>query len=242
MECDVCGRSQTPKLPFHCPTCARSALYTLRIEHAELLLDKESMGRKVQAVVKNGSSVARENVSLAGAIVDTTECGTTCEVEQMRSETIALEERISLIAQRADTLRKEMEEHRRKISEKKSEIKQRSSDWESATYGLGERSAKELETAQSAIRRRLRRWDLTHQDIVTGRVSLCKAAAGLACLKRGKRIESGRKIEFFTIGADIPIFDLRDLNGRNMHTQTSNLFHSVAYMHKAPTRTSFHPR
>ena len=213
MECDICGRSPSAKLAFHCPTCARTALYALRIEQATIALEKESMGRKVEAVVTNGATAPRENISLSGAIIDTAECGKTYEAERMQAETASLEERVGLIAERAQKLRDEMEEHRANIAKMKARIRQRKSDAESAKYKLEERSAKELEVVQSAIRRRNRNWGMDHDVFVADRRFFCTTAAKVAGLKRGKKTEGGRKFEVFVIGSHTPIFDLRDLNG-----------------------------
>jgi chromosome segregation ATPase len=179
-----------------------------------VLLDKEAMGRRVEAVVKGaGHDAPRESLSLSGAIIDTHDCAKAYELERIKSESAALSERIQLIDQRAKALRSEMEEHKKTIAAQRASLSQRRSDAESATYGLEAREARELDGVQAGIRRTKRRWEMKHDDIVTGRISLCREAARLAGLKRHRKTrEDGNIREYFWIGNKLPIFDLRELH------------------------------
>jgi hypothetical protein len=182
-----------------------------------MLLDKEAMARKVEAIVGGiGDGTPREKLSLSGAMIDTYDCAKAYEREQITSEAYAHSERIGQIAAKAKQLRLDMEEHRRTITAKKKEIAQRRSDAESASYGLEARDARELEGVQSGIRRVNRRREQKQQEIITGRYSLCREAARLAGLRRVRRKrDDGVVREYFTIGDKLPIFDLRELHSKS---------------------------
>jgi hypothetical protein len=214
MECDVCGQPPSTKKPFYCPTCARSAIYPLRIDHAGILLDKELVGQKLETVINSEGRAPRENISLSGAIIDTAECSKTHRLEQMQSETTLLNDRADLIAEKAKELSEEMEELRRKIAQERKSISQRRSDHESASYDIEGRSVKELESVQAVTKRTNRKWEVEHQEIMKCKFWLCKDAAMLAGLRFGKKTENGRRRDNVVIGAEVPIFDLRDLNSR----------------------------
>jgi Vacuolar sorting 38 and autophagy-related subunit 14 len=213
MECDICGKHPSARLPFNCTTCARSALYPLRIEHATTLLQKEDMGRRVEAVVMGESNV-HDGVTLDGALVDIFDCGKAHRIQSLQAETRLIDERIQTITDKAEALREQIEEYKKTISELKGVVAQRKSDAESAHYGLDTRSAAELDTVQKSIRRVGRRWDLTHQDIVRGRISLCRESARLAGLRSIKKVEGQTMREHWEVGKNLKIFDLREMNGK----------------------------
>jgi hypothetical protein len=216
MECDICGRPGGTKLPIECATCARSAIYPLRLEHASILLEKEAMGRRVEAIVDGvNHGASQERLALSGAMIDMHDCAKAHELEKLTSDAIRLEDRIKYISEKSQKLRSDMEEHKKTMAARKAELYQRRSDTESARYGLEAREEKELETLQAGIKRMNRRRDLKQQDIVGGRFSLCREAALLAGLRRSTRRRSDGSVkETFTIGNRLPIFDLRELHSK----------------------------
>ncbi|KIW07956.1 uncharacterized protein PV09_01857 [Verruconis gallopava] len=231
MECDICGRASGSGVRFHCPTCARNRLYMLRAEHLAVLLDKEDMGRRVEAAVKGHSEkLPRETLSRSGRIIDTHDCAKSSEMDSIISQSASLAERIDTITERAQALRDEMEQYKTAIKAKKASLQQRRSDAESATFGLAERDAKDLESIEASIRRTRRRWEMKHHEIVDGRAALCRPAARLAGLRRHRRPrEDGSMREYYTIGCGIPIFDLRELHTAKQDELSASLT-QLAYL------------
>jgi hypothetical protein len=219
MDCDLCGRHGGKKLPLKCHTCARSTIYPLRIQHATVLLEKEAMGHRVEAIVEGlGNSATQERLALSGTMIDMHDCAKAYELEKLTSDATRLTERVRLISEKSEKLRAEMEEHRKAIVVKKAELSLRRSDSESARYGLEAREAKELESLQAGIKRMNRRRDIKQQDIVNGRFSLCREAAILAGLKRRLRKRSDGSIkESFSIGNGLAIYDLRELHSKESY-------------------------
>ena len=104
-------------------------------------------------MVNSDGQTPRENVSLSGALIDTAECAKTYHLEKMQAETALLHNRADVIAEKAKELRDEMETLRKKIVQEKKDKLQRSSDHESASYEIEERSAKELEPVRYKMTR-----------------------------------------------------------------------------------------
>jgi hypothetical protein len=219
MECYICDRMGGTKLPLKCATCARSAIYPLRLQQASTLLEKEAMGRKVEAVVEGrDQSGTDERLAFSGAMIDMHDCAKAHELETLTADATRLEERIQLISSLSQKLKSDMEEHKKSMAAKKAGLSRRRSDYESATHALEAREAKDLETLQAGIKRMNRRRDLKQQDIVAGRFSLCREAAILAGLKRRTRKRSdGSMKDSFTIGDGLPIFDLRELHSESLY-------------------------
>ena len=175
------------------------------------------MGRRVETAAQGlNSKLPRESLSRSGKIIDTHDCAKSSEIDRIRSESAALQDQIQIMTQNAQRLKNEMEQYQQVIKSQKTSNQQRRSDAESATYGLAEREAKELELIDASIRRTKRRSELNHKEIVNGRAALCKPAATLAGLRRHRRPrEDGTTREYFTIGTNLPIFDLRELHSKS---------------------------
>jgi vacuolar-type H+-ATPase subunit I/STV1 len=182
-----------------------------------VLLDKEAMGRRVEAAAQGlNSKLPRESLSRSGKIIDTYDCAKASEIDKILSESSSLKERVSAMAEQAQALRVQMEEYKSSIKAQRAAVQQRRSDAESATYGRVARETKEFESLEASIRRIRRRWEMKHNEIVDGRAALCSPAARLAGFRRHRRRREDVSVrEYYTIGSGIPIFDLRELHGRS---------------------------
>lgn len=183
------------------------------------------MGIRAEAIVTDGRNTSRQNISLSGAIVDTAECGKSLELESIRDEMLQLNAQLDLMKERTETLRSEMIEQRKKIAAAKAQNAQRRSDAGSAKFNLEDRSNKELEIAQSSIRRKTRRWNLVHQEIINRRAISCRDAAQLAGLERRKYSDEGRIVHVYTIGHGWLIPDLRDLRDVEVEKFNASITH-----------------
>ncbi|KAF2093134.1 hypothetical protein NA57DRAFT_81474 [Rhizodiscina lignyota] len=222
MECDICGRHPTPKLGFHCATCARSAIYALRLQEAETLIDRESLGRRVEAVIQGTHGGSQDSITLGGMLVDTSEAAKTKTHEQTLSELDDARTRIDQIVERAASLRQDMEKQKKIIATKKTAMKQRRSDAESAMHGLSRRETKQLEEIQQGTKRQEYKWQHEHRETVRARVYLCKEAANLAGLRVRKVRRDGVTRQFYSVGG-IEIFDLRSLNSADPKELSASL-------------------
>lgn len=224
MECDVCGNHPSAKDAFHCVTCARSAIYSLRVEHVTTLLDKESLGKRVEAAITGSPGGSHDSISLGGILVDASEAAKTTNYERTLAQLDDSRHKVDQILEKATELRRQMEEQSKLLLERRRRVAQRRSDAESATHGLGGREARQLDEQQGGINRVKLRQERDHRETVRSRVYLCREAAQLADLKAIKvRREDGGVRCFWSVGG-IEIPDLRNLNSepvaRGKHVQS----------------------
>ncbi|KAK7542889.1 UV radiation resistance protein and autophagy-related subunit 14-domain-containing protein [Phyllosticta citribraziliensis] len=212
MECDICAKDLSPKVRVHCPTCARAALYNMRIDLATVLLERELLSKHVEAVVSGTDDQAGQAVSLGETLVDTHESSKRSAVERDYAAATESQERVRQITEQADLLRRQLEDGKREMSARKAAISQRRSDLESATYNIDERRGKDLTNVKSAIRAVKEADDVGHRDDIRSKVWHCKHAAEVAGLKqRRRRTRDGQvKTEYYMGG--VCVHDLRDLN------------------------------
>lgn len=218
MECDICGKGLGPKVPLHCATCARSALYPLRIEHVTTLLDKEKLGKHVEAVANGTTDPAAQSISLSGLLVNTHESSKKLRLERTVAETTQTAERINLITEQVELLKRQMEEVKKEMAARKEAMARRRSDLASANHDVEARRNNELEKVLKSVRHANQRLERTHTQTVDARMYLCRAAAELAGLKEQKRISRDGTFKMGYFIGGIPITDLRNLHsehGRN---------------------------
>lgn len=214
MECDTCAKQAHPGAAFHCATCARSAIYTLRVEHAATLLDKESLGKRVEAAITGTPGGSQDSITLGGMLVDTTEAAKTTNYDRTLAELDDSRERVNQISDKAAVLKRKVDEQRRRIADMKKDIARRKSDAESAKHGLAARETRRIDEIQSSIDRAQLRWDRDYHKTVHARMYLCREAADLAGLrKRKRRTEDGNVRYFYSVGG-VELPDLRGLNSR----------------------------
>ncbi|KAF1999497.1 hypothetical protein P154DRAFT_493602 [Amniculicola lignicola CBS 123094] len=217
MECDICGKKGD--VPAHCITCARSAIEVPRIELAKVLIERDAIGKHVQAVIQGSEDKASQHVSLkdsrGGFLVDRHECTKNIDLGRIKAETFEHEERIRLITDQADLLRKQMEATRRELEEKRRNNARRKSDMSSATYGIESRRANELDKVQQNVKRMDYKSDKVHHETMERRTAMCTTAARLAGLRiTRRRTKDGGIKEVYTIGPGtrLRIYDLQHIN------------------------------
>ncbi|KAI9784799.1 MAG: hypothetical protein M1839_001529 [Geoglossum umbratile] len=224
MQCDICARRHASRLPFNCATCARNVLYELRLENAGTLIDREALGRQVEASVPLGGPTDVEK-SRAGAVdQNLLRNSNRWDVEQATARKEESLERIQEIQIQANTLRKDIEDSRARIAKLKASLAQRRSDYDSISYNLLARRATTLDSAEKSIKRIDHRWNTLHTRTAEARVFLCREAANLYGLKQRRRRKGGVVREDYTI-CGVAIVDLRDLNNASPAHITTSITH-----------------
>lgn len=223
MDCDICGNELTARARVHCPTCARAALYPYRIEQAATLLEREKFAQHVEAVVNGTEDRAGQAVSLGETLVDTHESSKRVAVERDHAAKEEHRERMRLITEQTDLLKRQIEETRREIAARKAAIAQRHSDLESASYNVDKRRAKDLGVVKEVIGTVKHADDIGQREDIRSKVWHCKHAADVAGLKqRRRRSKDGQtKLEYYIGG--VRIYDLRDLNSASPAQVTTSL-------------------
>ncbi|KAI9714191.1 MAG: hypothetical protein M1812_006412 [Candelaria pacifica] len=205
MQCHICSRQHGPQLSFNCSTCARSALYGLRVELGQALLDNNTFVRQINPII---ASATKEPSSSRAA---TGQKWSRLSIEEASAKAERSAERTLEISGHLQILRKEIEEGKAEIAKRKAALAQRRSDASSANHNLKARRAATLETVEKGTKKLNHRWNSLHTKTVEARVFLCREAADLYRLRQRKRKKGGSFKEDYTIGG-VGIVDLRDLN------------------------------
>ncbi|OJD16141.1 hypothetical protein AJ78_03669 [Emergomyces pasteurianus Ep9510] len=222
MNCHVCDRGPNSRLQLLCPSCTRNELYPLRLDHAKVLLEKEAIGKEIEAAVVTKSTYDTESVE-EGRPDDPKfkQHSSRWAIQAAKSRASQSTARASAILERITVLKEEIRERKQDITHRKALLKQRRSDVESATYQVTERRASMLATVQSNIKRTEHLWNSLHNKTAQSRVFLCREAANLYRLRQRTRRKNGELVTVYTIGG-VSIVDLRDLNGAShIHITTS---------------------
>ncbi|KAI9656018.1 MAG: hypothetical protein M1821_005079 [Bathelium mastoideum] len=224
MECSVCSKPGSSDAALVCTSCARASLYPLRVGHATILLQKARLGEQIDHVLSrpNLNSSSEETTLLDG--IDTGAVAKGAELERIQDEQAASEDRITLILEQSELLRKHIEDAKKEIAERKSVLNQRRSDLTSVSHEIGARRANTIGTVQRGIQKTGHRHEKVHAQIIHARASLCQEAAGLAGLKqRRRKTKDGSVREDHTIGGHA-LLDLRELNARITKMDHANNF------------------
>lgn len=207
MQCDICLRSSSNRLPFHCASCARDVIYEQRILLAQTLLDSEAAGKAVESSIAVGPTSGQSKAS-----TQFSESSLAWAHRQAIAEGSASVKRTEGIMSHVDALRRENEKTRSDIAKRKAGNAKRWSDLKSTTIAA-QREAEALESVKKGVERMERRWDMLHTRTMESRVFLCREAAQLYGLQQRIRKKAGSVRDIYMIGG-VPIPDLRDLNSK----------------------------
>jgi hypothetical protein len=223
-------------------------LYNLRYENARVLLEKESIGKEVEAAVAETSDAQRRQQQNVNAnTVSITNNATRLayregnpkwDVQAAQTEQARASERIRTMRDCVETLKIENEQRKAQIRQMKLQLKQRRSDAESANFQLTDRRNAALANIQNGIKRTEHLWHSLHNKTAESRIFLCREAAYLYGLRQevGKR-EGGRKSEKYYIGG-VQIADLRSLNGMCYKSTGVSFFSDIHILGASPSQIS----
>ena len=205
MQCDVCHRTASSKLPFNCTTCARDILYQPRLKHAQLLLEKESIEKQVERSIKgsakssSSSAPEKQGISPAWIVRRASAEKTTCE-----EQTETIHSHIQVLRQETQAMKADIAARRRTLQQKRLELV-------SAQQELSNFQNTAPEPLTARINKINYRWGKMHAKIAEGRLFLCREVADLYNLQHHRRKKGVKGRDIYTIGG-VPITDLRDLN------------------------------
>jgi hypothetical protein len=198
MECDICSRKHHSDLNFLCVGCARSSVYVTRFELAKVLLAKEQLALKVEAIV----SPEQEN----------TERGDPSSVWKVETAKVQKEDADTRTQETLDhvrTLREELEQARKDISARKAHLASRKADLEAINARVpAQRSQWETKIADTTKRGNLSFAALEDRSVET-RAFLCREAAVLLGLKQRKKRKGDGIFDQYYLGG-LPIVDLKE--------------------------------
>lgn len=224
MQCEICHRSSSNRLPFNCTLCARNALYQPRIQLAQTLLHTESLAKEVEQNVL-GTSKKEKVKSVANT--KASDLNHAWTVQRAASDQFMLEEKTQTILSHVEALREETQKIKAEIAARKVRLSRRRSEFASAKQELSQGQKSAVEPLDKGIKRTEHRWDVMHNKTAESRLFLCREVALLYGLHQRKRKKGGLGRDVYFIGG-VPIADLRDLNNAapaHVTTSTTNLAH-----------------
>ena len=209
MQCSLCARSLGPKLPAHCPACARYSLYEPRAENIRALLGREASSREVENVISDSwRDDADKSATQTGRSYGV---ASRWDIKQVSATVRNLEGCHGEIQAQAEILKVEIQNARADISKLKSSLNHRREDFASVTHNIEARRKSTLESIEKSIKRTVYRAEQQHLKTAESRIFLCREAAKLYDLRQRRRRRGNTVKEEYVIGG-VGIVDLRDLN------------------------------
>lgn len=225
MECQICcGRAQHGR-KFLCVACARSALYNPRLVYARTLLEKEALGRVVEAVANGDGQKTAQSLSVSLTPDRIADIAKRLEHDRVVAETAATETRTSEITRQAEQLRHRLEKYRVEIAARKDTLTHKRGDLERARLELVRLKGPPSDTLAKLVKKLNRRYNSAFDATVSSRIYLCRDAAVLAGLQLTQGLnDHDRQTKTFVVGG-YEIVDLRDLNKVKTAQINSSLGH-----------------
>jgi hypothetical protein len=219
LECDICLRPHSHKLPFYCPVDARNQLYELRLRHARVLLEKDGLDREISSLVTDDLRDTAGTDAEHGLQVPV-------RVTTNDSKAEAARDRTQQIIQKAEELRRSVEAAKADIASRKAVIQKGRQILEKTRNGLEARRNKQQDEVAKAIRLAKGRWNYCHAMTVQCRPYLCWQIGSLFALQRLKSEHS--LVTEFAIGG-VKMVDLRNMNTASP-IQITTAFGHIAHL------------
>ena len=211
MECGICHRPASGQLPFNCITCARNVIYESRLFHAQVLLQKEALGKDIEHVVTAGVSTGASRSTQKSSKRYEGSPSNRILLDRLNDGRNTATERAQDSLGQIQTLREEIKRFNVDISKRRKSLAERKAALESAKRDLARHQATDIEPIQASIKKIEYRWQALHTMAVEARIFLCKEVANLYGLQHRKRRKGELGRDIYIIGGN-PIIDLRDVN------------------------------
>lgn len=219
MECGICANTFDNRRKAFCVSCTRAKLYASRIEQAAALLGREKAHTHVEAIVRPGNDGILAALP-EDADWDAITAGVKANsAERAKEERQAVEDRIRDITHRAEQLKRDIEEYRALIAERKAGNERRRERLTSEHARFEKDKARAVEPIHALIRKTRHRLNKVHGRTVEARSCLCQEAGSLSLLHKVK-LPDGRS-QFLL--RDLPITSLKDLNGINKRLRLESI-------------------
>ncbi|GFF92550.1 conserved hypothetical protein [Aspergillus lentulus] len=214
MNCPICSRVSNSRLRFYCPTCACNKLYTLRIDNARVLLEKEALGRQLEKALLHQTSTLSHRRSEECSTQSPNKVPSPQDVLQIINAKAESSIRRKELALQIQQLKSEIKDRQLGISQRRLTLARRRSDAESSKFQLESREIALLCGVQNTIKRTEHLWHSLHSKTAEARIFLCREVANLYSLRQWIKQDGGEMKETYVVGG-VPIIDLRDLNGKS---------------------------
>lgn len=212
MHCNVCQRPSSNRLQLNCPGCARDVLYQSRILLTHVLQEQEAASSQA------GQKLKESRIYDSDGPVRTPSVGHSNRdsllLHSICAQSSTLEERAREMVGHTQALHSKNFQIRDEITSRTASNLKRRSDLTAAKQKLAQQEALEIAPLVKGIGRLRTRWEILHAKTAQSRLLLCREAASLYGLQRRSKRQSRSKTALYVIGG-LPIYHLRDLNGRS---------------------------
>jgi len=205
--CGVCTKSMTQEDGPHCPSCVRNMLYGVRLELARVLMEKEELGKKVEAITAEeepDEPLDDELQTLRTAFHSQVDIS---ELQQTIDETAEIERQTTI-------LKKEVELKKAKAKEMRANLDARKANLLAAKRAEKKGQQQKLEQLQEATAKLKAEHDAVHNKIIDAKATLCREAASLLRLQHSKKKTKEGTIKDRYFIAGLPLPDLKDINSK----------------------------
>jgi hypothetical protein len=220
MECDLCMRPPNSRLPFLCPSCARSILYEPRIRLAKVLLEKEKFGHQIERL--SSSTRLIDDKYRALTVPRDAHIDQQWLIESNNIKRAQARDRTRYIQDHTQILRDEIRAAREELAKRKIILQKKKAQASVIRKEIPHRREDHKAQMEENIQKTTRSWDGIHSKQVETRGFLCREAAHLYGLKQRKKMRGGVVRDQYTIGGT-PIIDLKDINGAKVNELTTCL-------------------
>jgi type IV secretory pathway VirB10-like protein len=208
-SCPTCKRHLTEDVPANCANCVTNLLYNSRFELARVLLGKETLQKKVEAIVgpELETPLDEETAILRKAWQRQQE---NIEEQHLKEEEEDLQRELVL-------RKKEAEEKRAHAQALKENLEQRRANLLIAKDALARHSKKQQQELKDIGEKLKAQYDALHNRTVDTRAILCREAASLMKLSHLKKKAKDGTIQDRHYIAGLLLPDLKEINSKAGH-------------------------
>ncbi|RMZ90651.1 hypothetical protein DV736_g2101, partial [Chaetothyriales sp. CBS 134916] len=200
MECDICTRKSGPSDGMFCPVCARTALYALRLDHARVLLEHQTVSTAIANAMNDNSTDAESRALYAvwhREVIKTASASLKTKITEHKSETAALRDKIA--------------ELRAQVAHSQSHNKSKKTDLDAIKACLPNRQHSHLDNLAASSRKTSQALDAVSTRATSIKLPLCiENAKLLGLMHTREKVDERVREQYWISGYVIP--DLRAIN------------------------------
>lgn len=227
MECGICDRFFDKTRKPLCVSCAQFTLYEPRIRQVTSLLDRENAHTHTEAIVRPGNDGVLAALPQDADWDAITSAVKTHSSERAKAEQLRIESRIAAIAEQADVLKAQMEDHKKYIKNLKRSNETRRNEVTKEHGELAKRKPQAVGPVQIAKQKASQRLDRIHGRTVDARSYICRHSSSLNGIHQLRDARGKHTGRYQLNGLTLP--NLKELNSALDVGSSSNNDQSLEY-------------
>lgn len=208
MDCPICQKHLTEEEGVHCVSCTSNLLYNLRLDLARVLLEKENLAKKVEAIVgpepDPSKPLDEETARLRRA----------WQRQQQISEEQRVKEQDEDLEREIVIKRKELEEKKARVQALRENLEQRRANLAAAKEAQAKGQKKKWEELRETSIKLKAHGEALHNKVVDTKAVLCREAAALLRLQHVKKKTKDGSIKDRHLIAGLWLPDLKEINSK----------------------------